>query len=451
MKNNYEVIVVGSGSSGSVAALASSRYGAKTLLIEESHKFGGTNTRALVGPIVPFIGEFNQQIVDGIPQEVIDKLIILGASKGHLDDPIGFAHSLTIVDFNTMQLVLSNKILNQDNLDVVLGESVYQINEEDNQIKSVITLNQYGTKQEYFAKVFIDATGDADLVALSNSPTNQGREKDGLCQPMTMVFSLGGVDLEKVRDDVMANPDNFAVNDEIKSGKRMEYVAVAGYFDEVRTSKDFPIQRDRLLFFQGMQDDEVYMNTTRIVNKNNLDEREYNEAVLEGHRQVLSLHQWMKNNIDVFKDSYIIDVGEIGVRESRRIVGKKELVAENILKGEKQEKSIAVGAYPIDIHSPDSAQMEFLEENRVRNYEIDLDMLIPINLNNVLVAGRAISATHEAHASSRVSATCMSIGQSAGVVAAMSAKDNMFISELEYKNIKENITNIGGVVDRKAE
>ncbi len=451
MKRDYEVIVMGSGSAGSIAALASARQGAKTLLIEESFKFGGTNTKALVGPIVPFMGEFKQQIVDGIPQEIIDELIKMNASIGHIDDPIGFAHSLTIVDFNTMQLVLSKKMTDQKNLDIAMGESVVGIKENNNKISSIITSNQYGEEKEYTADVFIDSTGDADVIALSDSPVERGRERDGLCQPMTMVFSVGGVDLEKVRDDVHENPKNFVINDALKEGQRMEYIAISGYLEEVAKSDDFPIVRDRLLFFQGIQEDEVYMNTTRILNKNNLIEKEYNEAVLEGHKQVLELHAWMKHNIEAFKNSYIKDVGEIGVRESRRIVGIQRLESENVLKGEKQKKSIAVGSYPIDIHSPDSSMMEFLEENRIRNYEIDLDMIRPINLKNVMVAGRAISATHEAHASSRVSATCMAIGQSAGVIAALSAMTGKEIDDLDYDTIKTNIVNMGGVVDRKAE
>src|SRR5699024_692537 len=98
MKKEYDVVVMGAGSSGVIAAIASARMGASTCLIEEREVFGGTNTTALVGPLVPFIGENKKQIVDGIPQEIIDELIRIGGSIGHVDDPIGFAHGLTPVD-----------------------------------------------------------------------------------------------------------------------------------------------------------------------------------------------------------------------------------------------------------------------------------------------------------------------------------------------------------------
>lgn len=418
----YDVIVVGAGSAGVMAAISSARNGAKTLLIEETATFGGTNTNSLVGPLVPFLGEGGKLIVDGIPQEMIERLIELGGSKGHVKDPIGFAHSLTPVDFKLMQVVQANMIAEEELLEVKLHESVIKVNMDGDTITSVVTTGRFGDHNEYSAKMFVDASGDADIVALAGGEFEIGRETDGKVQPMTMVFSLGNVDLEMVRDDVAKNPENFALSDEIANGERMEYVAISGYFDEVRSSTTFPVVRDRLLFFEGVQPGEVYVNTTRVLDKSNLDADEYNEAALEGNKQVLALFEWMKENIPPFKDSHLKDVGVIGVRESRRIVGKKQLTSLDVLSGAKQPNPVATGSYPIDVHSPDSAEMEFLEENIVRDYEIDLDMLVPKGLSNILVAGRAISATHEAHASSRVSVTCMAIGESAGRVAAERSK-----------------------------
>lgn len=418
----YDVIVVGAGSAGVMAAISSARNGAKTLLIEETATFGGTNTNSLVGPLVPFLGEGGKLIVDGIPQEMIERLIELGGSKGHVKDPIGFAHSLTPVDFKLMQVVQANMIAEEELLEVKLHESVIKVNMDGDKITSVITTGRFGDHTEYTAKMFVDASGDADIVALAGGEFEIGRETDGKVQPMTMVFSLGNVNLDMVRDDVASNPANFALSDEIAKGERMEYVAISGYFDEVRSSTTFPVVRDRLLFFEGVQPGEVYVNTTRVLDKSNLDSDEYNEAALEGNKQVLALFEWMKANITPFKDSHLKDVGVIGVRESRRIVGNKQLTSLDVLSGAKQANPVATGSYPIDVHSPDSAEMEFLEENIVRDYEIDLDMLIPKGLSNILVAGRAISATHEAHASSRVSVTCMAIGESAGRVAAERSK-----------------------------
>ncbi|QIK68815.1 FAD-dependent oxidoreductase [Erysipelothrix sp. HDW6C] len=444
----YDVIVVGGGSAGVVAALSSARSGAETLLIEELSIFGGTNTNSLVGPLVPFLGEENRQIVDGIPQEIIDRLQEIGGSKGHLPDPIDFAYALTPVDFRALQTVQANLINAQENLDVIINTSVVKANVENRKVVSLETINRFGDHRIYSGDVIIDATGDADITTLAGADVIVGRESDGKGQPMTMCFNVGNVDLERVRDDVAANPENFAVSEAIAKGQRMDYVAVSGYFEEVRGSEDFPINRDRLLFFEGVQEGEVGVNTTRILNLSSLNQEELQQAAAEGQRQVLELFKWLRNNIAAFKDSYIKDVGVIGVRESRHIVGHKKLTEMDVLSGAKQERSIAVGAYPIDIHSPDSAMMEFLEENIVRNFEIDLDMLLPTKIDNIIVAGRPISATHAAHAASRVSVTCMAIGQSAGIVAALAAKSRVNVINLNYDAIKTAIHQMGGITER---
>lgn len=445
---SYDVIVMGGGSAGIIAALASARSGAKTCLIEQQGVFGGTNTTALVGPLVPFLGEGKKQIVDGIPQEMINRMQALGGAIGHVDDPIDFAYGLTPVDFKIMQLVLADMVSEEEHLDVHLHTTVVACDVKDSKIDTITVSDNLGLLTKLSAKNYIDATGDADVVTLAESEVYIGRESDNKAQPMTMCFNLGGVDLEKVRDDVAAHPENFAVSDAIKNGKRMDYVAISGYFNEVRNSDTFPIKRDRLLFFQGVREGEVGVNTTRVLDKLSTNPQQLKEAELEGQRQVLELFKWLKNNISAFRDAYIKDVGSIGVRESRHLVGRKTLTEMDVLSGQKQDKSIAVGAYPIDIHSPDSAMMEFLEENIVRNFEIDLEMLMPKNLDNVLVAGRPISATHQAHAASRVSVTCMAIGQSAGIIAAMSALNKQAIEKLDYQDIKQSIVAFGGIVDR---
>lgn len=340
MKKEYDVVVMGAGSSGVIAAIASARMGASTCLIEEREVFGGTNTTALVGPLAPFIGENKKQIVDGIPQEIIDELIRIGGSIGHIDDPIGFAHSLTPVDFKALQLVQSKFIQNESNIDVILHNSVVDVQLDDRCIKSVTIKNHLGETDTIYGKTFIDATGDADVVTLAGAEVFIGRESDNKSQPMTMCFNIGNVDLERVRDDVQKNPENFVLDDAHSNGKRMDYVAISGYCDEVKSSDSFPIERDRLLFFQGVREGEVGVNTTRIFDKSSLNPQELIEAEIEGQRQVYELFNWLKENIPAFKDSYIKDVGVIGVRESRHLIGRKVLDEMDVLAGNKQENQL---------------------------------------------------------------------------------------------------------------
>lgn len=443
----YDVIVVGAGSAGVMAALASARKGAKTLLIEESETIGGTNVKSLVGPLVPFLGETGKPIVGGIVQEMIDDLMQNVGCLGHINDPIGFCHSLTPVDFKMMQLILFNKIQEEKHLTLKLKESVISAKVNNQRIDSITSIDEHGCHHRYQSHSYVDASGDADLMVQAKVSFEYGRNKDGKCQPMTMVFSLGGVDLAKIRQDVERDPDQFAISEEVKNNN-MTYVAISGYFQKVQNSPDFPIERDRLLFFEGLHVGEVFVNTTRILNASNLKIDEWSQAVEEGNCQVLALYQWMKQNIEAFKNSFLLDVGVLGVRESRRIVGKKQLSSEDVLFGKRQEHSIAIGSYPIDIHSPDSANMNFKNTFISHDYEIDFDMCIPKNLENAAVTGRPISATHEAHAASRTSATCMAVGQSIGIAAALAAKENIDLASVPYELLKKEIERIGGIVKK---
>lgn len=445
LKKKYDVIVVGGGSAGVSAAIASARIGSKTLLLEKHSIFGGTNTRSLVGPITSFLGEEGTQIVDGIPQEIIERLIEQKGSLGHITDPIDFCHSLTPVNFKQMQLVLFKMLREQENLEITLNTVVKDTIVKTNKVTCLVCENETRTFT-VDADVIVDASGDANVVALASDDYEFGRKRDGNVQPMSMLFTCRGVDLEQIRKDVAKDPSNFTVDKKIQQGKRMTYVAISGYFNEVKNSQDFPLDRDRLLFFQGMNEDEIVINTTRIYV---YAKKTMNEYVQEGQQQVYELFAWVKKNIPAFKDAYVSDIGEIGVRESRRIIGDIQLSDEDVLLGREQVDSIAIGSYPVDIHSPDSKGMEFLENNRAHDFEISYRMLLPKTLHNVITAGRSISATHAAHAASRVSATCMAVGQAAGVAAALVASQKILTRELNYRELKEKILLIGGIPTKK--
>lgn len=446
----FDVIVVGGGTSGVIASIASARSGAKTLLVEESTSLGGTNTKALVGPLTSFWGENEQPVVGGIPIELLDELTEMGGSLGTIKDPIGFAYSLTPVDFNMLKLLQVLKVSDEPNMTLRMREMFIDTILDNESVIGIQTINPSGEISSYYAKQIIDATGDADVVAKANAESVEyGRVQDKLTQPMSLIFSLNHVDFDKIKEDVQADRNNFVLSDDEEA--TANYIAISGYFNEVKKSSDkneFPVTRDRLLFFEGTEANEIYCNTTRVNGLNSLITSEYTKAYQAAYRQVYELWQWMKKEIPAFKNSTIGQIGELGIRETRRIIGLKQLDVGDILEGKSQEKAIAVGAYPIDIHSPSGEEMEFVEEEIVKNYEIDLEMLLPKNLENIIVAGRPISATHEAHASSRVSATCMAVGQAVGVTCALASQKDCLIQELNYQEIKENIEALGGITKK---
>ena len=194
MKKVYDIIVVGAGSSGINAAVCAARRGMSVLLIDKNGYPGGTNTSAMVAPLMTFHAG-DKQVVKGIAQEIVDRLAARGGTLGHIPDPIGMVSTITPIDSELLKLVYFEMLSTEPNITVLLHTFLESVELEDGQIQAVRVLNKSG-KATYKGKVFIDATGDADLAALCDVEFMLGRKHDGMAQPMSLMFSLNKVDLE---------------------------------------------------------------------------------------------------------------------------------------------------------------------------------------------------------------------------------------------------------------
>lgn len=429
----YDVIICGGGPSGVVAAISAKRNGANVLLIESSGLLGGNTTQSLVSPWMTF-HDNDQQVIKGIAQEIVENLIKIGGSLGHIDDPIGFAGSITPVDTESVKMVLFD-MLDKEKIDILLHAFISDVVVKDNVLKEVKVTTKDGI-HKFKAKVFVDATGDGDVAYLSKVPFQLGRTADQLTQPMSMMFHVANVDFTKIRAYVKKNPKDFhetQVFDE-------RYLAISGFFSLVKKSQskgEFDIPRDRVLLFEEIRENQVSINMTRIQNKSGVNAFDLSEAELMGRKQIQIAFKFLKNNIPGFEDSYILRTpSKIGVRETRHILGVYSLTKEDILDQKNFEDSICVSAFPIDIHAPKGELLE-LEPNQLsKKYEIPLRCLIPKNIDQLIVSGRCISATHEANASLRVTPSAMAIGEAAGVLAAISSLRNMAPRCVDYKDVQ---------------
>ena len=166
MKKIYDVVVLGAGSSGINAAISAARSGMSVLLVDKNGYPGGTNTSAMVAPLMTFhAGE--QQVVRGIAQEIVDRLAARGGTLGHIPDPIGMVSTITPIDSELLKLVYFEMLAENPNITTLLHTFLESVEVEDNCIQAITVLNKSG-KTTYKGKVFIDATGDADLAALSD-------------------------------------------------------------------------------------------------------------------------------------------------------------------------------------------------------------------------------------------------------------------------------------------
>ncbi|MCL4426144.1 MAG: FAD-dependent oxidoreductase, partial [Firmicutes bacterium] len=294
------------------------------------------------------------------------------------------------------------------------------------------------------AGVFVDATGDADIAALAGVPCEKGRAEDGAMQPVSLIFRMANVDLAQVEAYMGSHPEEFHHRTHFDQLGRIPLVSVSGFFSIWRGAVgrgEIDIPRERILFFRGARLDVVTVNTTRILGIDGTSTSDLTRAEIEGRRQAWTVSRFLQKNIPGFEKAFLMDTGvQIGVRETRRIMGEYILTQEDILEGRTFPDDVARGAYSIDIHDVKSSSFVQLE---APEYGIPYRCLVPKKVENLLVAGRSISTTREAQASIRVTPTCMATGQAAGTAAAVSAMEGIKPREVSGERLHEMLQNQG--------
>jgi hypothetical protein len=294
--------------------------------------------------------------------------------------------------------------------------------------------------------LFVDASGDADVTYLSGAPTLQGRESDSRTQPMTMKFRMRGVDLEAVRRNMIENPDNFYRKTPIAELDRFPLTGVQGFYSQWKAA-NVPINRDQVLFFTGPADDEVFVNCTRVQGLDGTDIEDLTKAEEEGRRQVLMMAEFLQKSIPGFAKASISSVGtQIGIRETRRIDGLYSLTIDDVVTGRKFDDVIARSGYPIDIHDPSGKGVTAAWIGGDGAYDIPYRCLVAKKLENLLGAGRCISTSHEALATTRLTPSCMATGQAAGTAAALASADGCAAGDVDVKQLQQALISTGVVL-----
>lgn len=447
MKHVFDVIVAGAGSSGMNAAICAARRGLQVLLIDQNGYPGGTNTSAMVGPFMTF-HDGDKQVVKGIAQEIVDRLAAKGGTLGHVPDPIGVVSTITPVDAELLKQVYFEMLAEEKNITTLLHTFLVDAEVRNNSVRSVRVVNKSGI-QTYEGKVFIDASGDADLAAACGVEYVLGRKHDGMAQPMTLMFTVENVDLQETVSYVHQNPEQFILNKDYDLDR---YLAVSGFFslvEQARKNGDFPLPRDRVLFFQGVHPGEVIVNMTRVTKLSGVNGVDRAEAEVQAHRQVDIVMAFLKKYIPGFADARIKAIASAtGVRESRRIIGMDTLDTDMIFNSQQNDNSVAVCAYPIDIHDPVGAELNWIRKGK-GCYDVPYGVMVPRKITNLLVTGRCISASHEAMASVRITPTAMALGQAAGMAASIAVADKIPVQDVDVRKLQELLWQDGAVPGKR--
>ncbi|MDR7532002.1 MAG: FAD-dependent oxidoreductase [Armatimonadota bacterium] len=440
----YDVVVVGGGPAGSVASIAAAREGARVVCVERYGFLGGTLTAAMVAPMMGFHAG-GQQVVRGLPQEIVERLQALGASPGHVPDPIDFCASITPFDYEGLKRVLLEMAVAAD-VDLWLHTVFLEAAAGDGVVERVRVWQKDGIKT-LRAPVFVDASGDGDLSVAAGAPFEIGRPADGRPQPMTLMMRLGGVDWEEVMDHLAAHPDDVqhgqGIHERIDVGwlRRLPSRGFAGFgglVSAARARGEWTIPRDRLLVFEGVRPGEAVVNTTRVLDRVGVVGADLARAEVEGRQQAYFVAEFLRRHVPGFAAAYLLETpAQIGVRETRRVLGDYVLTADDVLGARKFDDAVACGAYPIDIHDPASLRLVARRLPDGEYYTIPYRCLLPRGGQNWLVAGRCISATHEAAAAFRVSAIVMAIAQAAGIAAAIAVRQGTTPRGIDVQALRE--------------
>jgi len=441
----YDVAVIGGGPAGCVAALAAARLGAHTLIVEQYGFLGGALTAQGVHPMMTFHAGA-QQVIRGIADEVVQRLVQAGASPGHIADAIGYASSVTPFDLEGLKIVLE-QMLAEANAEILFHAMLADADVGGDSIEHLVVCTKAGL-QRLAAKVFVEATGDGDLLFHAGVEFERGRQTDGATQPMTTNFRVGNVDIPVVRQYILEHPDQFYLGD-TQPVEESPRLSVSGFYEHVQQAREageFPTDRKGILFFETNTPGEVNVNTTHIFGKDATDPRQFSQAEIEGRRQAMQVFAFLRKWIPGFANAVYLSSGfQIGVRESRRLKGEYTLTQNDLVQGRRFDDVIVVAGYPVDIHPPTAAdQKEALSEDQAghsiskgQKYQIPYRCLITSQMRNLIATGRCLSAEHEALGAVRVTPIAMAVGQGAGTAAALAVRHGCSLAEIDMDELQE--------------
>ena len=423
-ETKYDVVVLGGGFTGCAAALAATRLGQKTLLLEASGFLGGAASNCLIFPLMPYATSVKDE--DGNPKKhylsrgILAELVRDLQETGDIRGDSGFLDE-------AVKLLLDRK-MTENGVQVLFHATLCGVKKDGSHIDSVDVVTKAGVLT-FEGRMFIDCTGDADLCTMADVPTVLGREPDHLCQPMTLCFRVANVDKQAF----------FANRDEMRRLHKE-------WLDAGR----FTNPREDILVFDYPIDGMLHFNTTRVVKHNPVDPFDVTRAEMEARRQVQELLDFFRvNKLAGMENARLVYTApSIGVRESRMLVGDYVLTGQDLVDCTKFDDAIAAGNYDIDIHNPEGSGTSHYYFPAGTWYTIPFRSLIPkaADADNLLVGGRCISVDHEAQASVRIIPICTTTGEAAGVGAAVANREGTTVQSADVKEIQRILVETGAYI-----
>ncbi|MGC8568102.1 MAG: FAD-dependent oxidoreductase [Candidatus Micrarchaeia archaeon] len=440
MKEEYDLVVAGGGPAGLGAAFVAAKIGLKTAIVERHPSLGGNWTN---GYVLSILGIYTYsgktKIVGGIADEVISKLQSFSGTKGKVGNFVPFRP-------DEMKLALE-EMAEELGIDIFYGSILSSAYVNNKTIEYVEAKTKYSTYKIY-AKMFVDATGDADLCELCNLRTMEGRENTGTHQEATIPFRIANVNQEKVIGYSKIHPDEIAVV--LDEESKLSRIRILPKLVEKAKSEHnlyLPHANSEFLF-NTSKDGEFVCNATHVNISDFKNAEEISKATKDAREQIVSSLKFFASSIEGFENSYLIDSApSIGLRETRRAIGEYVLSKNDVINNARFEDAIVRCGHPIEVHDPDKGVYYIMLSNGNDSwYEIPYRAIVVKNIDNLFAVGRCLSAEFEAQASARVTGTAMGMGQAAAIAAKLAIESRVAAKEVDIKKLQENLIRNGAIL-----
>jgi glycine/D-amino acid oxidase-like deaminating enzyme len=429
-----DVLVVGAGAAGLAASVAARREGLDVIVLERYGFAGGAAVAGLSGTVcgmftTPATRERKpEKLVHGFADEFVKAMV----KRNGVTAPVRFGETYTYVHDPLVWREVGDAFLEEAGVRTLFHTTVTEVLVEGDTVVGVAAYTKQG-RLEVRARLVIDASGDADVVAMAGFGTFMGHE--GSVQNPTMIFRLQGVDMEKFSrahgaDTIMG----AAVLDSIKAAE----------------GKGYALPRKKIFLFPTPRPGELLCNATRILGRDGRDlnpifVRDVTEAEMAGREQAREYARFIREYLPGCEDAFLNDTGvQVGIRQTRQIRALAMLANADVLGKKKHADAIARSAWPIELHAGEKPRVEWLYDDF---YEIPYGCFVPERGDNLLVAGRCLSAEHEAMASARVTAQCFAYGQAIGLAAAICLREHVQPRELRGAELRAELNRRGAGLD----
>ncbi len=414
-----DVLVVGGGPAGIGAALGAARNGARTMIVEQSNCLGGMATAGMMS-------HWSGSTSSPIGREIWARMCASDSlpPERREEPPCCISHEC--------QKRALFDLLEEAGVAIQLHTWFADAIVEDGVVKGVVTESKSG-REAILAKVVVDATGDGDVAARAGAEFILGREGDNVCQPVTLMFRIGGVDYDRA-----IFPPSFESYIDVPKGE----VQSLG-------KSHLPFPAGHVLLYRTRLPGEVCVNMTNVIDIDGTNVRDLTRAEIICRRQMDAIVAFLREFVPGYEKCYLVASAQnVGVRETRHVKGVYTLTAEDIVEAKVFDDWIAVRNYfNFDIHNTkgngldaNGAQKYFKAKGE---YTIPYRCLVPEKLDGLLLSGRNISGTHKAHSNFRVMTICLNIGFGAGIAGAVAARRGIQPREVDAREIQESLRAAG--------